>query len=53
MKKIYKQPVTEVVKINVSQMLQSSPTPPAVVNGEAGTDALDKEDYEYFDGNLW
>ena len=49
MKKTYKAPFAEVVKINIEQMICDS------LNSYEGNPAkkLDKEDYDDFDSSLW
>ena len=54
MKKIYMQPLTEVVKINVEQMICESILKSGVTDGTGFTPAgKDDYDYEDFDSNLW
>ena len=55
MKKIYKQPLTEVVKINVEQMICESVTFNSTLNtdGSGGSKALSKDDYFENEEDLW
>ena len=51
MKKTYSTPLTEVVKINIEQMICQSP----ILGGTytSGGKVLDKDDYENDDSDLW
>ena len=56
MKKIYSAPLTEVVKINVEQMICVSGFGNSLDPEEEkvlGSGALDKEGNSFFDPNLW
>ena len=56
MKKIYNAPLTEVVMINAEQMICQSGSFTLSTEKEYNSSTMtlaDKEDNEYFDGNLW
>ena len=53
MKKIYNAPLTEVVKINVEQMICESFEVKAVPYTESTMEIGDKEENQFFDPNLW
>ena len=56
MKKIYMQPLAEVVKINIEQMICVSGFGNSLDSEEekvSGVGALDKEGNSFFDPNLW
>ena len=56
MKKIYMQPLTEVVKINIEQMICQSLEVKALDISDPGSQGFtpaDKEDNQFFDPNLW
>ena len=52
MKKIYNAPLTEVVKINIEQMICNSPNA-EIVDGDANGDGMGKVENPFFDSDLW
>ena len=52
MKKTYNAPLTEVVKINIEQMICNSPNA-EIVDDDANGDGMGKEDNSFFDPSLW
>ncbi len=56
MKKTYKQPLTEVVRVNAEQIVCASPEgyeKTMGVTAKSGAAALSKDDYEDYDEDLW
>ena len=53
MKKIYMQPLTEVVKINIEQMLIDSGVKGVITSEEPGLEKADKVENPFFDSDLW